>query len=153
MVCSFDSAAKPFRERSENPKTVLQSSFFSQRYFFSSQKISGKMECKFNCLLNECLSNLRKRLTKVWKHLWEEDLIKLKLFPPGQFFLGKQNSCFQSWRIVFESTFFVQMSEAKVETKNSLQIHVFPQKICGHVDWNFGGNAKNFSKNSEENPH
>ena len=56
-------------------------------------------------------------------------------------------------QIFFKNPFSVQSSEAKGKTKTSFEIYVFPQKVCGHVVWNFGDNAKNLSKISEENPN
>ena len=56
-------------------------------------------------------------------------------------------------QIFFKKPFILQRSEGKGKTKISLEIHVFPQKICGYVGWNFGDNSKNFSKISQEHPH
>ena len=53
------------------PQTVIGLFFFSRRSCFSSSKSSGKMECKFDCLLNECLSNL-------WKPVSQSQKISMK---------------------------------------------------------------------------
>ena len=55
----FAKGPKISRSKSENCYTII---FLSERSCFSSSKSSGILECKFDCMPNECLSNL-------WKHV------------------------------------------------------------------------------------
>ena len=151
MVCSFYSPAKHFRERSENPKSVIQSIFLIS--CFSSPKSSGKMECNYNCLLNECLSNLRNNVSQSRKTFMKKRSYYTKSFSPGKSFLGMQNKNFQSRRFFCENSFFVRRPKPKRKIKISLGNSVVPQNFCGHVGWNFDDTAKFFSKNTQKNPH
>ena len=55
----FAKGPKISRSKSENCYTII---FLSERSCFPSSKSSGIMECNFDCMPNECLSNL-------WKHV------------------------------------------------------------------------------------
>ena len=169
-MCSFDSPAKNFAKGSKFRKLLYNHHFFYQSSCFSSPKSSGKMECKFNCLLNECLANPWKHVSQSRKtFMKKKHLIKPILFFPEKFFLGMQNKSFTIVQIFLEnpsfcpkpesnkrnkkSPFSVQRPKAETNIKNSLQNYIFLRKVCGHVGWKFDDTAKNFSKISQKNPH
>ena len=65
----FAKGPKISRSKSENFYSII---FLSERSCFPSSKSSGILECKFDCMPNECLSNLWKLVSQVRKQLWRK---------------------------------------------------------------------------------
>ena len=98
-------------QKLENRFTII---FFSQRSCFSPPKSSGKMECKFDCLLNECLSNLWRHVSQSGKTFTKKNLIKLKRLLPEKCFWACIIKVLQSCRF-FSKTLFLSKGRKQKE--------------------------------------